>query len=270
MIFLVRQFLNFLKDITKNKWLIVELAKKDLYQRYIGSSLGLLWVFIHPLITVMVFWFIFDIGFKSKPVDDFPFILWLVTGMFPWFFFSEAIGRATTVIIDNSFLVKKIVFRVSVLPIIQIVSALAIHLFFILILFIMFYFYGYPPTIYSLQVLYYLFAMICLLLGVSWITSSLTVFLRDIGQVVAIILQFAFWLTPIFWSFKIVPIKYHFLLKLNPIYYIVEGYRNSFIYDKWFWEEPELMCIYWSITLISLVLGSILFKKLRPHFADVL
>lgn len=246
------------------------MTKRDFRQRYLGSYLGILWAFIQPMITVLIFWFVFQVGFKSMPVDNFPFILWLVCGMFPWFFISDSISSATNSIIESSFLVKKIVFRVELLPIVKIMSALVVHIFFVGILFLMFAYYGYSISIYNLQILYYFFAMICFSLGISWLTSSLTVFLRDVGQFVAMLLQFGFWFTPIFWSLKIIPEEYQEILQLNPMYYLVEGYRQSFIYKEWIWEHFELTIYFWTITAIVMFIGAWSFKKLRPHFADVL
>ena len=266
----IRLFIDFLKDVISSRKLIFGLAKNDLKVKYLGSYLGIIWAFVNPIISILIFWFVFQVGFKSAPVEDFPFILWLISGIIPWFFFSEALSNATNSVLDNSYLVKKIVFRVSVLPIIKIISALFIHLFFIAIIFLMFAVYGYRPNWYNLQVIYYLFATIVLVLGLSWITSSLIVFLRDLGQVVAMFLQFGFWLTPIFWSFKMVPERYHLIFKLNPVYYIVEGYRNCFINRIWFWEYPNLSLYFWAETLIIFVIGALLFKRLKPHFADVI
>ena len=125
----IKSFFQFILDLWNSKYLLWNLTKKDLKQRYLGSYLGILWAFIQPTITVFIFWFVFQVGFKSMPVDNFPFILWLVCGMFPWFFFSEAWSSATNSIVANSFLVKKVVFRVSLLPIIQIMSALLVNCF---------------------------------------------------------------------------------------------------------------------------------------------
>ncbi len=257
-------------DIFKNRELLWKLTKRDFRQRYLGSYLGILWAFIQPLITTLILWFVFQVGFKSMPVDNFPFILWLVCGMFPWFFISDSILSATTSIIESSFLVKKIVFRVELLPIVKIMSALVVHIFFVALIFLMFAYYGYSVSLYNLQIIYYFFAMICLSLGVSWLTSSLTVFLRDVGQFVSMVLQFGFWATPIFWSLKIVPEDFHLLLKLNPAYYIAEGYRQSFIYHEFFWDHYALTAYFWLFTLTAMFIGALCFKKLRPHFADVL
>lgn len=257
-------------DIINNRKLLWQMTKRDFKQRYLGSYLGILWAFIQPTVTVLIFWFVFQVGFKSQPVSNVPFILWLVCGMFPWFFISDGILSATNSVIESSFLVKKIVFRVEILPIVKIMSALVVHVFFVAVLFAMFAYYGYSVSIYNLQIIYYFFAMICLTLGISWLTSSLTVFLRDVGQFAAMILQFGFWFTPIFWSLKIIPEEYHFFLKLNPAYYLIEGYRQSFIYHEWFWQHVHQTAYFWSLTAIIAFIGAWCFKKLRPHFADVL
>jgi ABC-type polysaccharide/polyol phosphate export permease len=262
--------LGFIKDFFLRHNFIIGLAKKDFKSKYLGSYLGMIWAFIQPTIQILIFWFVFQVGFKSTPIDNFPFILWLITAMIPWFFIADSVQNATNSIIEYSYLVKKVVFRVSILPIIKIYSALFVHLFFIIFLFSMFMIYGYMPSIYNIQVIYLLFCTICIVLGISWITSSLVIFLKDIGQFVAMFIQFGFWLTPIFYSLKTVPEKYHFLLKLNPMYYLIEGYRDAFIYHAWFWEHPYLTLNFWFITIILLFTGTLVFKKLRPHFADVL
>lgn len=266
----VKLLYHFLLDLYHNKALLWDLTKKDLKQRYLGSYLGVLWAFIQPTITVFIFWFVFQVGFKSMPVDNFPFILWLVCGMFPWFFFTDAWGSATNSIVGNSFLVKKVVFRVSLLPMIQIMSALVVSLFFNAMLFAMFAFYGHMPNLYNLQIIYYLFAEICLIFGLSLITSSLVVFSRDVGQLVGMVIQFGFWATPIFWSLKMIPEHYHWMFKINPMYYITNGYRDAFINQQWFWDLGYTNYGFWLVTGAVVLLGVFLFKKLRPHFADVL
>ena len=266
----VRALVSLIQEIFRNRILLWQMTKRDFRQRYIGSYLGILWAFIQPAVTVMVFWFVFQVGFKAQPVDNFPFILWLVCGMFPWFFVSESVASASGAIVENSFLVKKVVFRVELLPIVKLMSALLVHVFFVAVLFLMFAVYGYPVSLFNLQCVYYTFAMICLCLGLSWLTSALTVFLKDVGQVVGMILQIGFWSTPIFWSLNMIPDRFHTLLKLNPAFYVVEGYRQSFIYHEWFWEHMMLTAYYWGITVAMLFIGALVFKRMRPHFADML
>ena len=130
--------------------------------------------------------------------------------------------------------------------------------------------YGYMPNIYNLQVFYYLFALICLIFGLSLITSTLVIFLKDIGQLVAMLMQFGFWATPIFWSLDMIPERWHWIFKLNPMYYITQGYRESFIYHRWFWEQGYTNLSFWLVTMALAIMGIVIFKKMRPHFADVL
>ena len=159
----------------------------------------------------------------------------------------------------------------GMLPLIKIFSAMIIHFFFIAIIFIMFLIYGHTPSIYNLQVFYYLFATTVLLLGLSWLTSSLVIFLKDVGQIVGMVLQFLFWMTPLVWSAKILPPQLQIFLKLNPVYYLAEGYRQAFIYKAWVWEGHYLWTLYfWGGTAMIFVVGAVVFRRLRPHFADVL
>jgi lipopolysaccharide transport system permease protein/teichoic acid transport system permease protein len=267
----LRAFNAFIKELCLRRRMILELARQDFRAKYLGSYLGMLWAFVHPTVYVGVLWFVFQVGFKSRPEGDHPFILWMLCGIIPWFFFSDCLSNATNSIIDNSFLLKKLVFSVGMLPIVKILSSLVIHVFFIAALSLLLVVYRSPFTLHHLQVFYYLFAMLTLLQGLAWLTSSLVVFMRDIGQLVAMVLQFLFWLTPIFWSAKILPAKYLNLIKLNPVYYIVEGYRESFLYHTWFWQKHYALTVYfWLVTGFFFVVGAVVFRRLRPHFADVL
>lgn len=266
----MREFWFFLRDLVRSRSIIFELTKNDFRARFLGSYLGLVWAFVQPVITIGILWFVFQVGFKAQPVGNFPFILWIMCGMIPWFFFSDSIAAATPSITEKTFLVNKVVFRVSILPIIKILSALVIHLFFVAFMFLMFLLYGHRPGLYLVQTLYYLFSAIVLILGLSWITSSLVVFLKDVGQIVGILLQFLFWMTPIFWSTAILPAKYQLWVRLNPVYYITEGYRDCFMHQVWFWEHGLLTLYFWITTGAIFLLGALLFSRLRPHFADVL
>lgn len=261
------QFVNYM---LKHKKMIFDLTLNDFKNKYLGSFLGILWAFIQPSITILIFWFVFQIGFKTMPIDNLPFVVWLMTGIIPWFFFSESLGNATHAITSNGFLVKKVVFKVSLLPVIKIFSSLIVHCFFLVMLLIMLAIYGFKPNLNFVQIGYYLVATLMLSYSISLITSTLNVFFKDTAEIVGMCIQFGFWLTPIFWSFDMVPEKYSLIFKLNPFFYIVEGYRNALLYNKWFWEDIYLTCYFWSCIIFLLTIGVLLYKKLRPHFADVL
>lgn len=267
---MLARFTRAAKDIYKNRNLVFSLAIKDFKAKYLGNYLGITWAFIQPTFMILIYWFVFQVGFKSTPVENFPFVLWLISGLIPWFFFSDAVTSAMNSIVENSYLVKKVVFKVSVLPLVKIIGSLFIHLFFILVLFLLFYCYGYKPNVYHLQIFYYLFCTVALVLSISWITSALVIFIKDFGQLVSMLLQIFYWMTPIFWSFNYVPLKYQILFKFNPLFYIIEGYRDSMIYHIGFWHHIHQTIYFWLVVFILSSLGLLLYKKLKPHFADVL
>ena len=129
---------------------------------------------------------------------------------------------------------------------------------------------GHTPSIYTLQIFYYFLGMNLLLLGVGTITASTQMFAKDVGNVVAMIVQFGFWLTPIFWNLSLIPEKYHYLIQLNPMYYVVNGYRSSIAAQVPFWEDPISALYFWSFTLLALSASIIVYRKLKPHFAEVI
>lgn len=250
--------------------LIWSLAKRDFKTKYAGSYLGIFWAFFQPIVTILLYWFVFEVGFRSAPANGFPFVLWLICGLVPWFMFSDGITAVTSCLLEYNYLVKKLVFNIKLLPFVKIISALFVHLFFISFTLILFLLNGYGVSLYMFQVVYYLMAMLAMILALGLFTSSVVVFFRDLGQIVQIFLQIGVWMTPIMWNIDMISPKWHLLFQLNPLYYIVDGYRDCFINQVWFWEKPVLTIYYWVLVVMLLYVGSKVFEKLRVHFADVL
>ncbi|AWV36925.1 teichoic acid ABC transporter permease [Paenibacillus odorifer] len=246
------------------------LSVNDFKTKYAGSYLGVIWAFVQPVVTVLIYWFVFEVGFRSGSVHSVPFILWLVAGIVPWFFFAEAWGSATNCLMEYSYLVKKIVFQIRLLPLVKITSSFFVHLFFVILTFIIFLLYGVNPSMYATQVVYYSLCTICFVFSLSLISSSLIVFFKDLGQIISLILQFGMWLTPILWSSTMLPASYRWILKVNPVYYIVEGYRDALINKVWFWERYNQSIYFWLLTSILFLIGITIMKRMKPHFADVL
>lgn len=263
--------IQFLREIYERRQQIYNLTKRDFTNRYAGSFLGLIWAFIEPLAMMCIIWGVFSFGFRAGGTSNgIPFIAYLFTGMTAYNFFSGAIGSSSNVIHSFSFLVKKVKFRIAILPLVKLNSALIIHLIFLVILMPILLASGITPTIYWFQVLYYMFALIFLMLGLSWFVSALGVFIKDVANAIQILLTFGFWMTPIFWNIEMIPEKYRMYLFLNPLLYIIQGYRDSFLYQTGFWEHPISGLYYWSFSGVILIVGILVFKKLRPHFADVI
>lgn len=266
-----KSLLSLFLEIKNNRLLIWNLSKNDFKTKYAGSYLGITWAFVQPIVTILVYWFVFEFGLKAgSPIHDVPFVVWFVSGLIPWFFFQEALLNATNCMIEYSYLVKKVVFKISILPIVKIISALFVHLVFLGFLFIVAGIYGFYPSQYSIQLIYYSFCTFCLTLAISYATSAMIIFFKDLGQLINIFLQVGMWMTPIMWSYTIVPERFQWIVKLNPMYYIVEGYRDTFINKVWFLERYFQTIYFWIITLGLFVIGAVIFKKLKPHFADVL
>jgi len=267
---ILKHFYNSSKSLYQSKQLILDLSVNEFKYQFLGSYLGVFWAVLRPSIFVTVIWFIFSAGFKKSQIEsETPFILYLLTGYLPWIFFSDALSGGMNSILNNSFLVKKVDFKINILPIVKIISAFYLHGIFILIMIGVMLMYGYYPTLYWIQLPFYVLCLSMLLLGLGWLTSSLRVFTKDVAEVVAVILQVGFWVSPIFWSLSVIPEKYVWILKLNPMVYIINGYRNTFINNIWFWEGAEF-ALYLITSIVILILGIIIFKRLKPHFLDVL
>lgn len=267
---MVKGFLDFFVDLYKDRKVVFELAKNDFKSKYTNSLLGIVWAFLLPFTIILVLWFVFQIGFRSSPVDDIPFILWYIPAFLVWQFFAEALGAGAGCIFDYSYLVKNMQFRVSALPLVKIISSSFVHFFFIVFIFFMYFIYGRYPTIYNIQVIYYYFCTVALLLGLTWTMSALAVFSKDILNIIAVIIQVGFWATPLVWDPSTMPDTVQTVLKINPMYYICMGYRETFSGQIWFWEHPLDTLYFWVVALGFIFIGAYVFHKLRPQFADML
>ncbi len=266
----MNNFIAFIRLLWFQRRLIVSMAAREVRAQYVGSSLGIIWTVIHPIVMITVFWFVFSVGFKARPMNDVPFVVWLTAGLAPWYIFSEIISGSTNIIVGHAHLVKKTIFSPQILPVVKILSSLLTHAVFLLVLLALLLFQQMPVSWYFLQVLYYLFCLLMLSLGISWGLSSLNVFLRDISQLVTVVLQVGFWVTPIFWDISMMDAKVQWYLKWNPVYYIVQGYRESFVSFKPFWEHPYYTLYFWLVTGVVMAAGALIFRKLKPQFPDVL
>jgi ABC-type polysaccharide/polyol phosphate export permease len=250
----------------------MQLISRDFKSRYAGSALGVLWAFLQPLCMMAILWFVFEHGLKaSKQQGDVPFVAWFFSAMIAWNLFAEILQVNTNVISEYSFLLKKINFPVTILPLVKIGSSLLMHFVFVGLLCCILTISGVYPSWHWLQFIYYLAGLLVLLLGLGWATSALNVFLKDVGQLVGISVQFGFWMTPVIWNIQALPENYRWLIKLNPVFYIVDGYRQTFIYHQWFWEQNlALTAYFWAVAFGVLFAGGYLFSRLKIHFTDVL
>ncbi len=256
-------------EALRNRRLIAKLAKNDIKTRFAGSYLGIIWAFIQPVVTVFIYWLVFGHGLKSGQALGLPFLVYLVSGIVPWFYFQEVMSAGTVTLLEYSYLVKKVVFNIRILPLVKALSALFVHLFFVLVALIIAAIYGYYPTVYLIQLPYYYAAMLVFMLGLLYATSSIVIFFRDMNQIVGIGLQFGVWSVPIMFdvrSFEHIA----WIFKINPMYYIVTGYRHAIYGRVWFFERGWVNLYFWAWAIGMFVLGNAIFRRLKVHFADVL
>ncbi len=253
-----------------NRRLIANLSVNDFKVRYVGSYLGIFWSFINPLVTIILYWLVFQFAFQSGDVDGHPFVLWLMAGLVPWFFISEAITNGTAALMEYSYLVKKVLFEISVLPPVKVISACIVHGVFMFVVLGIYVCLGYYPSLYWIQLIYYFICMLVFVAAIVYITSSVVLFVRDLSQFINVFMQVFMWATPIMWQVQIVPAKFQWIFRLNPAYYIITGYRDSLLYHIGVWERLGYSLYFWCVVGLLWIGGTVIFKRLRPHFADVI
>ena len=259
-------------ELYQSRHLIWKLAKNDFRKRYAGSSMGALWALAQPVVTVAMYYIVFDklMGGGGRGVEDVPFVLFLTAGLVPWFYFNEALNNGTNALREYDYLVKKVVFKISILPIIKVIAATFIHVFFVAVLLIVAALYGYYPTVYTTQILYYSACLFVFVLALCYATCAVVVFFKDLTQIIGIALQIGIWATPILWNIDSAPGEWVVVLKLNPLVYIVNGYRSAIYERSWFFEDFFSTMYFWIVTVVLFGIGVAVFKRLKPHFADVL
>lgn len=260
-----------IKNLITNRKILWELSKNDCKSRFSSSLLGVIWTVLQPLINMLVIWLVFQVGFKSSNIaEDIPFIIWYMPAFLSWNYFQEATSQSANSIIEYSYLVKKVNFNVEIIPPIKIISNGIIHIFFIGFIIFVNLCYGKMPTLYYFQVFYYFFCAAILSLSFGWLCSAIAPFAPDITNIVAIIIQVGFWVTPIFWDPSALTSIAKFLLKLNPMYYVCMGYRDCFVYGIPFYAHPNQTIYFWIVTVSIWLIGTRLYKKSQMHFVDML
>jgi ABC-type polysaccharide/polyol phosphate export systems, permease component len=263
----------FFGAIWEHRTLIVQLTKREILSKYRGSTLGMLWSFITPLIMLVVYTFVFSIVFKGRwgveaSENKFEFALILFSGLIIFNLFSETINKSPYLITSNVNYVKRVVFPLDILPVVTLLSTLIHSLIsFALLLTGL----ALLTTEFSFTILYSFIIVIPLLfiiLGLSWFLSSISVYLRDISNFVTLAINALFFITPVFYPLSAVPDFFRQLMLLNPLTPIVENFRNAVMFHT----APSLMglLIQTVLSYLFMVCGYLWFRRTRRGFADVL
>ncbi|OIK16337.1 teichoic acid ABC transporter permease [Bacillus sp. MUM 116] len=253
-------------------YLIRRLSLFELKSTNNSHYLGMLWEILNPMIQIGIYWFVFGYGIRNgRSVDGTPYFYWMLAGISVWFFVSPAFMEASKSIYTRIALIAKMSFPMSVIPTYVIISKFYQHLLLLVIISAIFQFSGFPISIFYLQIPYFMFATIMLVVSVSLITSTLAVIVRDVQMIVQAIVRMLLYLTPILWTPDKLQSVIHNLMKLNPLYYITEGYRAALFGHSWYFIDHMKYSLYfWGLVLVLLFIGSMLHLKFRNQFVDYL
>jgi ABC-type polysaccharide/polyol phosphate export permease len=261
---------QFFRSAVIHRSLLVKLSVRELKSSNFGSAFGTVWVFVEPTLYIFLMWAVFEVGMNYKISGNRPYLPWLMSGMIGWNLFSSGNAGGTSVFRSYSYLVSRTDIDMSILPLIKILSYLYVHAIFIALTILLLLVSGGTPSPFILQIPYYTFCTAALILGMNLFFASLYLFLKDVGNIVGVFLQIGFWVSPIFWDFNLIPARFHWLLKLNPLVYIITGYRDSLIDGVPFWAHTKEAVFFWAVTTAIIFIGAFTHSRLRPHFGDVL
>ncbi len=258
---------NFIGSIWSNRQALWMLIERDFKSKYVGSAAGLVWSVLHPLLMVGVYSLIFSLIF-GRTIGETPFSLWLFCALLPWMMFSEVLRSSTGIIERHKNLITKTPFHSEILPLVVIGASTTGHLIGSGVLLALLVIFRQPIGLFALTLPLYLICLIFFSLGLSWLISSLNVFFRDTSQIINVVLQLWFYSCPIVYPPTIIPDSFQFLLKLNPVYFVIEGYRRALLYNE---GVPLIdFTIFCGFCFSFLFLGGWVFRRLKSQFAEVL
>lgn len=263
--------MEFIKILWKNKKLVWQLGKNDFKNRFANTSLGSIWGFLSPFIFMMMYVIVFQFIFEQEGPDGAPYVVWFMPGMAMWMTLNDGIIGASNSIRGYSYLVKKVVFPVDVIPVISLIANAFVSMFLFLIAVGVCIIFKFVPNI--LQVIYCIIAVYAFLISITRFTSAVTTLVPDFSNLLGIIMQLFFWLTPVVWNLSMIA-NYQTILKILqclPFTYLVTSFRACFMGENIVTAGNGIYTIiFWVITIVLFIWGNYIFKKSKKDFADVL
>ena len=251
------------KEIYNYRELLKSNVKKEIRGKYKGSFLGVLWSFVNPLLMTLVYAIVFPFILKNSQEH---YVTFLVTGIIPWTFFTTCIAQGTNNILINGGIIKKVYFPREILPISVVTSALINFLISCLIIFIFLIFSGIGFSYYILLLPLIIIIQYILSLGIVLITSSIDVYIRDFEYIINFLINMLFYATPVLYSSSLFPSRVAWILNLNPMTHIINSYRDVLFYKQL--PNMSWLGIDFIISIVILILGILIFKKLEKGFAE--
>lgn len=262
-----------IREHKENMTQVLRLSVADLKKTYTGSALGWAWAVIKPVFTIFIYWFAVSIGLRSgNDIGEYPYILWLIAGIVPWFFMTECITGGTVCIRKYSYLVTKMKYPLTTIPTFTNLSSLYVHLVLVVISIIMFWVMGFAPTVYLVQLPIYTILMFLFFNAWSLFAGMVSAISKDFANLIKSVNIGIFWLSGVIWNIESVADNkvLKVIMMLNPVTFICYGYRNCFVDHKWFFEEPVEIGIFIAWYVVLAVTSLWAYKKLRKEIPDVL
>ena len=253
------------KSLYQYRELLKTSIKKDIGGKYKKSFFGILWSFINPLLQITVYAIIFPIIMRNN-IEN--YTVFMVCGLIPWTYFANVINRSSFVMIENGNIIKKVYFPREILPISVVTSETVTFVISSIIILLFVIGSGMGLSIYVLFFPLLLLAQYIIQIGLALIVSSATVYFRDLQHFIGVLLQLLFYATPIVYSLQTIPEQFRWILNLNPMTYVIEGYRNIFYYQ----QVPDIGQIFGviGIGIVVTIIGYMIFNKLQKRFAEEL
>ncbi|CAH0992022.1 hypothetical protein SIN8267_02137 [Sinobacterium norvegicum] len=261
-----------LKDLWRYRQFIISSIRNELKGKFAASKLGGLWIVLNPLSQVLIYALILSNVLAAKLpeiTNTYGYAIYLMAGLLAWNLFSEIIGNFLNLFISRGGLMKKVSFPKITLPIITVGSSLLNNLLLFFCMLIIFALLGQQFSSAMLYLIPLMLSVVVLAASLGLILGVMNVFLRDIGQLVPVVLQVWFWLTPIVYPASIIPEKYMHLMELNPMYPIVTGYHDILVYNS----APQLgesIILVAAVSLAALLLSLFMFRRASAEMMDVL
>lgn len=253
-----------------NLYRIFCISKYELLGEIRDSKFGLFWNFASPAIQVVTFYLVFGLALSRGKQQGIDYLPWVVVGLSAWWFIQPCIVQGCSAIFAKTNVITKMKFPVSILPMTVIGKELFNHFCMLVIAFVVLLLTGYYPTIYWLGIIYYLICAIALAESLALITSVLTMLWRDVKKLVTSLMRMLLYLSFVLFANPFPIPALNFIMKMNPVYYIVQGYRESIFFEKTFMDHPALTFYFWLAIIVLFSIGSYLMYKFKTKFIDLI
>lgn len=271
--------MNALITIVKDNWewrsQITNLAIFDIKKKARGAVLGWVWLLLKPLMFIIVFWFALEFGLRAGDSDsEFPYFIWLVSGLVPWFFMQEMIGPGSNTLRKYPYLVNKMKFPLSGISTLYALSALLINLGLIIILLGIYTAYGMPWDAYLLQIPIVLIVMFLFWDFFSIMCSQLSAISRDFANMMNVLQQPFFWMSGVIFDMaRMAEIGFDWygaLMLFNPVTFFCTAMRDATYYKVWFWEDPYLIGGFGVVFVLTVIVAAFVYRRFNEEVPDVL